>query len=56
MIYTPGFQSLQPVMKETVLRSLQEALSDDAPQEFGYLPAPEKRAILFILRETGVLE
>lgn len=56
MIYTPGFQALQPVMKETVLRSLREALSDDAPQEFGYLPAPEKRAILYILRETGVLE
>ena len=55
MIYTPGFKALQPVMKETVLRSLQEALSERAPEEFGYLPASEKRAILHILRETGVI-
>ena len=56
MIYTPGFQSLQPVMKETVLRSLQKALSDHAPEEFDYLPASEKRAILYILCETGVIK
>jgi hypothetical protein len=56
MIYTPGFQSLQPVMKEIVLRSLQKALSDHAPEEFDYLPASEKRAILYILCETGVIQ
>jgi hypothetical protein len=55
MIYTPGFKALQPVMKETVLRSLREALSGGGPEEFGYLPPSEKREILAILRDTGVL-
>ena len=55
MIYTPGFRALQPVIKDMILKSLMEALSERGPEEFGYLPASEKRAILRILRETGVL-
>jgi hypothetical protein len=42
-------------MKDMILKSLMEALSERGPEEFGYLPASEKRAILRILRETGVL-
>lgn len=55
MIYTPGFQALHPVMKDFVLRALQHALAESGPEEFNYLPALEKRAILAILRETGVI-
>ena len=55
MIYTPGFQALQPVMKDFVLRALQHALTEGGPDEFNYLPGAEKRAILAILRETRVI-
>lgn len=55
MIYTPGFQALQPVMKDFVLRALEHALAESGPEEFNYLPASEKRAILAILRETRVI-
>lgn len=55
MIHTPGFKALQPVMKGFVLRALQHALEENGPDEFKYLPAAEKRAILGILRETRVI-
>jgi hypothetical protein len=56
MIYTRGFALLPAEFKVRVLRGLTLALGEkDAPAEFDYLPAEEKRSIRLILRETGVL-
>jgi hypothetical protein len=56
MIYTRGFALLPAEFKVRVLRGLALALGEkDAPAEFDYLPAEEKRSIRLILRETGVL-
>jgi hypothetical protein len=54
MIYSPAFAGLPPLLKAQVFHHLQAALGENGPSsdEFAYLPAEEKSAILGILRET----
>ncbi len=56
MIYSTGFATMPKEVKAGVLSGLCLALQDaNAPAEFNYLPVDEKRTILKILQETGVL-
>jgi hypothetical protein len=56
MIYTRGFASLPAEMKGRVFSRLRNALTvGGGMDEFRYLPDAEKRTIMAILTETGVL-
>lgn len=55
MVYTKGFKALPESFRVVFNRMLVRALSDSSDRRFDYLPAAEKKAILEILRETGVL-
>ena len=55
MIYTQGFKALPESFMLIFKRMLGEALSDSSERNYDYLPAAEKRAILEILKDTGVL-
>lgn len=56
MIYTRGFASLPAEMKGRVFSRLRSALTvGGGMDEFRYLPDAEKRTIMAILTETGVL-
>ncbi len=53
MIYENVFQQgLSAAMKSRVYRHLGDALGNDAPSDFSYLPPAEREAIKSILRET----
>lgn len=54
MIYSPAFTGLPPLLKAEVFRHLDAALGGNGAtsDDFAYLSAEEKRAILTILRET----
>ncbi len=57
MVHSIGFTTLPPEVKDRVLAGLATALKETGgPEEFNYLPAPEKRAITTLLRETGVMK
>lgn len=55
MLHTKGFKTLPAIFLVRFKRMLESALSEGADRRFDYLPGAEKRAILEILRDTGVL-
>lgn len=53
LIYSDVFHATSDLFKQHVYQLLGEALSSDKPDpDFAYLPAPEKKAIRAILKET----
>jgi hypothetical protein len=57
MIHSLTFQHLEPHLKKTVLRMLEDILAGkDASGKYDYLGETERGHILAILRDTGVME
>jgi hypothetical protein len=53
MIYTESFDALPPVVKDRVYARLRDILTGaDTSEEFAYLSAPDRQAILEILQDT----
>lgn len=52
MVYSPLFKEMPEAVRTRVIQRLTEALSDDPPGEFQYLPPSERREIRKILSET----
>ncbi len=55
MGYTQGFKALPESFLRIFNRMLERALSNPSERGFDHIPAAEKKAILEILRDTGVL-
>jgi hypothetical protein len=51
MIYTPQWQRLPSILKDRVYAGMKAALSGKS-RDYAYLTAPERLAIVSILRET----
>ena len=55
MVHTEGFRSLPRSFLDRFNAMLVNALSEGGSRDFDHIPSEEKRAILSILRQTGVL-
>ena len=55
MIYTQGFRALPESFLLLFKRMLESVLSDSSDRSFDHIPSSEKKAILEILRDTGVI-